>query len=77
MLRIKSHSDNKLADIVLLIHRPCKYEQDPEHEDETLAILDVVKHRKGDTGEARVDFIKEKTLFTDRERDMFGDRDED
>jgi replicative DNA helicase len=55
------------ADIVIFIHRPCKYEQDPEYEDKDLAILCVEKARNGETGDARVSFIPSRTKFVDRE----------
>ena len=40
---------------------------DPESADETLAIIDVAKNRNGETGEVRVNFIREFTRFCDRE----------
>ena len=38
-----------------------------ESNDETLAIIDVAKNRNGETGEVRVNFIREFTRFRDRE----------
>jgi replicative DNA helicase len=54
------------ADVVLMLRRPCKYPGDEEHDDLTLAILDVAKHRNGPTGEVRLTFIDEYTAFEDR-----------
>ena len=54
------------ADVVGMLRRPCKYPDDPEHEDKTLAVLDIVKHRNGPTGEVRLNFDEEFTRFTDR-----------
>lgn len=54
------------ADVVCMLRRPVKYEDDPEHEDSTLAIVEVAKHRNGPTGEVRLNFEDEYTRFTDR-----------
>jgi replicative DNA helicase len=54
------------ADVVMLLRRPCKYEDDPEHEDKTLATVDVAKHRNGPTGEVSLNFEEEFTRFRDR-----------
>jgi replicative DNA helicase len=54
------------ADVVAMLRRPCKYPDDPEHEDKTLSVLDIVKHRNGPTGEIRLNFDEEFTRFTDR-----------
>ena len=56
------------ADVVLLLRRPCKYPDDPEAEDSTLAVLDVAKHRNGPTGHVKLNFEDEVTRFTDRAR---------
>lgn len=56
------------ADVVLLLRRPCKYPDDPEAEDRTLAIVEVAKHRNGPTGEVRLNFTEDFTRFTDRAR---------
>ncbi len=54
------------ADVVCMLRRPTKYEDDPEHEDHTLAIVEVAKHRNGPTGDVRLNFEEEFTRFTDR-----------
>ena len=55
------------ADVVFLLRRPSRNEKDPDHNDETLAIIDVAKNRNGETGEVRVNFFREFTRFGDRE----------
>lgn len=60
------------ADVVCMLRRPCKYPADPEHEDETLAIVDVAKQRNGPTGEVKLNFEDTFTRFTDRERGVDG-----
>ena len=54
------------ADVVCMLRRPCKYDDDPEREDETLALLDIAKHRNGPTGSLRLNFEEDYTRFTDR-----------
>jgi replicative DNA helicase len=54
------------ADVVCMLRRPCKYEGDEESGDLTLAIVDVAKQRNGPTGEVRLNFDDEYTLFRDR-----------
>lgn len=54
------------ADVVCMLRRPCKYDGDDEHEDKSLAIVDVAKQRNGPTGEVRLDFQEEYTWFRDR-----------
>lgn len=54
------------ADVVGLLRRPCKYPDDPEAHDTTLAILDIAKHRNGETRELRLNFIGELTKFEPR-----------
>ncbi|HMP73202.1 MAG TPA: replicative DNA helicase [Kiritimatiellia bacterium] len=60
------------ADVVCLLRRPCKYPDDPETTDKSLAILDVAKHRNGPTGEIRLNFIDELTLFENRAKGTDG-----
>jgi replicative DNA helicase len=60
------------ADVVCMLRRPCKYPEDPEHEDRSLAVLDIAKHRNGPTGEARLNFNDELTRFTDRAHGVDG-----
>ncbi len=55
------------ADVVFLLRRPSRNAADPESGDETLAIIDVAKNRNGETGEVRVNFVREYTRFFDRE----------
>jgi replicative DNA helicase len=54
------------ADVVCMLRRPCKYDGDEEHEDKTLAVVDVAKQRNGPTGEVRLNFQEEHTWFNDR-----------
>lgn len=54
------------ADVVGMLRRPCKYPDDPDHDDHTLSVLDIAKHRNGPTGEVRLNFEEEYTRFTDR-----------
>lgn len=54
------------ADVVCMLRRPCKYDDDPLHEDLTLAIVDIAKHRNGPTGEVHLNFIAESMKFEDR-----------
>ena len=60
------------ADVVFLLRRPSRNSNDPEAGDETLAIIDVAKNRNGETGEVRVNFIREFTRFRDREPEHTG-----
>lgn len=53
------------ADVVLMLRRPCKYE-DERKGDEKLAIVDVAKQRNGPTGEVEMNFDEEFTRFQDR-----------
>lgn len=55
------------ADVVCMLRRPCKYPDDEESGDETLAVLDVAKNRNGPTGEVKLNFTEEYTVFTDRD----------
>ena len=61
------------ADVVLMLRRPSRYEDDPEHDDKTLSVLDVVKHRNGPVGEVYLNFIEEYTRFEDRQRSGVDD----
>ena len=54
------------ADVVLLLRRPARNPKDPESQDQTLAYVDVAKNRNGETGEVKVDFVREYTRFFDR-----------
>jgi len=62
----ESGAIEQTADNVWLMHRPCKYKQHEETDDETLAIVDIAKQRNGPTGEARLNFRQEFTRFEDR-----------
>lgn len=61
------------ADVVLLLRRPSRYEEDPQHEDRRLAYVEVAKHRNGQTGMVELNFEEELTRFTNRARGV--DRD--
>lgn len=54
------------ADVVCLLRRPCKYPDDEEFHDRTLAVLDIAKQRNGPTGEVRLIFEDEITKFKNR-----------
>jgi len=54
------------ADVVGMLRRPCKYPDDPDHEDRMLAVLEIVKHRNGPTGECQLNFDESIMRFTDR-----------
>jgi len=54
------------ADVVGLLRRPNRYNEEDNQEDPTLAILDIAKHRNGPTGEIRLTFIDEITRFENR-----------
>lgn len=54
------------ADVVLLLRRPCRYEEDPEHGDRTLAYVEVAKHRNGPTGTVKLNFDEDLTRFYSR-----------
>lgn len=55
------------ADVVFLLRRPCMTKTDPEHDKDNLAIVNVAKHRNGETGEVRLNFIREWTRFGNRD----------
>lgn len=56
------------ADVVCLLRRPCLCQDDDEEaKDESLAIVEVAKHRNGPLGEIRLNFEPEYTRFRDRE----------
>jgi replicative DNA helicase len=62
------------ADVVLLLRRPCKYPDDDESGDPTLAIVDVAKSRNGPThDDVRFNFIDKFTLFQDRDESYRSD----
>jgi len=64
------------ADVVGLLRRPNRYNEEDNTEDPTLAILDIAKHRNGATGEIRLTFIDEITRFENRaQRHADGRRD--
>ena len=55
------------ADVVLLLQRPFYYSKDKEADaaagDDTLAIVDVAKHRNGPIGEVKLNFFRDITRF--------------
>ena len=55
------------ADVVFLLRRPSRNANDPESQDQTLAYVDIAKNRNGETGEVKMNFIREWTRFLDRE----------
>lgn len=58
------------ADVVLLLQRPSYYSKREEMQDapeDTLAIVDVAKHRNGPTGDVKLNFFRELTRFEDRD----------
>ena len=59
------------ADVVMLLYRPGYYSRasDADAADDTLAIIDVAKHRNGLTGEVRLNFFRDITRFEDRARE--------
>jgi replicative DNA helicase len=60
------------ADAVWMLRRPCKYPDDDEYNDSTLAVVDVAKNRNGPTGDVRLNFEDEYTRFRDRDRGVDG-----
>ena len=64
----ESGSIEQDADVVMLLRRPCRYPDDADSEDATLAIVDVAKHRNGPVNaDIRLNFIEDITRFTNRE----------
>ena len=57
------------ADVVFLLRRPAFSANDPEGQDKTLAYVEIAKNRNGETGEVKMNFIREWTRFLDREPD--------
>lgn len=59
------------ADVVLLLQRPSYYsrEANADAADETLAIVDVAKHRNGPVGDVRLNFFSDITRFEDRAKE--------
>ena len=63
----ESGSIEQDADVVLLLRRPCRYEDDEKSADKRLAIVDIAKHRNGPArDDVHFNFIEEYTLFEDR-----------
>ena len=60
------------ADVVFLLRRPSRNSNDPESQDLTLAYVDIAKNRNGETGEVKMNFIREWTRFLDREPESKG-----
>ena len=52
--------------------RPCRYPGTDGCEDERLAIVDVVKHRNGPTGQVFMNFEDKLTRFQDRQHGVDG-----
>jgi len=55
------------ADVVFLLRRPSRTASSKDAADMTLAIVDIAKNRNGETGEVKMNFIREWTRFLDRE----------
>ena len=62
----ESGSIEQDADVVWLLRRPCKSDDDERREDQTLAILNIAKNRNGPTKEIELNFIADYTRFEDR-----------
>ena len=60
------------ADVVMMLRRPFKYPGSEGSDDQTLAIVDVVKQRNGPTGEVRLNFEDRFTRFRDRDHGVDG-----
>ena len=60
------------ADVVFLLRRPSRNSNDPESQDLTLAYVDIAKNRNGETGEVKMNFVREHTRFLDREPEHTG-----
>ena len=60
------------ADVVFLLRRPSRNPRDPESQDQTLAYVEIAKNRNGETGEVKMNFIREWTRFLDREPEHTG-----
>jgi replicative DNA helicase len=52
------------ADVVMLLRRPCR--MGSPDQDETLAYVDIAKHRNGPVGEVAMNFFEEFVAFEDR-----------
>jgi replicative DNA helicase len=64
------------ADVVMLLRRPCKYPDDDESIDQSLAIVDIAKHRNGPVNDnLRLNFFEDIMRFEDR-RDQGLDHEE-
>jgi replicative DNA helicase len=55
------------ADVVLLLQRPLYYDKSLADGQDTLAIVDIAKHRNGPTAEVKMNFFKDITRFEDRD----------
>lgn len=60
------------ADVIWLLRRPVRYPDDPRSDDETLAIVDIAKHRNGATGDVELNFFGEFTRFDDRSSEPYA-----
>jgi len=58
------------ADVVFLLRRPSRTASSKDAGDEKLAIIDIAKNRNGETGEVKVNFVREYTRFEDRPLDL-------
>lgn len=60
------------ADVVFLLRRPSRIKGSDDEKDVALAIIDIAKNRNGETGEVKMNFIREYTRFFDRPPDSQG-----
>ena len=60
------------ADVVFLLRRPSRSPGAQGAEDGLLAIIDIAKNRNGETGEVKMNFVREFTRFLDREPEHTG-----
>ncbi len=64
----ESGSIEQDADVVMLLRRPCRYPDNEDSDDPTLAIVDIAKHRNGPVNsDIKLNFIEDITRFTNRE----------
>lgn len=55
------------ADVVCMLRRPVMYPDDDNHDDDTMAVISVAKHRNGPTGDVIMNFEQDYMRFTDRQ----------
>jgi replicative DNA helicase len=65
------------ADVVLMLRRPCKYPEDEQSHDKSLAIVDVAKNRNGPTGAVELNFTEDLMRFDNRRQGVDHRRQEE